>query len=99
MPCDRISQSGTEHHELMLTLALRSAACPSDSVVQPAQLALRARIHVPHACDYAVGLVVQVKAIRNQLVKVDLRRAHPIAVPVTIAISVPITRTSRPPSF
>src|SRR6266851_8386096 len=57
----------------MLPFVLRCPASPSNRVVEPAQLALGAGIHIAHPADNRVGLVVQIKAIADQLLEFDLR--------------------------
>src|SRR5690349_12014822 len=76
---DGISKPRAQHHELLLPLALRSAHRAAHGIVQAAQLASGAGIHVAHAADYGVGLVVQVQRIRDQLFDIDISEAFETA--------------------
>src|SRR5512141_2368657 len=78
----------------MLALALGSAHRPPHRIIQAAELALGARIHVAHAGDDGVGLVVEIQAVGDQFFQLDLRRhlkrpaaAGTVAAPVTASIA------------
>src|SRR5437764_5116762 len=71
MPRNRIRKTGTHHHKFMLAFAFGSTCCPAYRVVQAAQLAFGAGIHVAHSANYNVRLVVQVQTIGNQFVQID----------------------------
>src|SRR5215469_16947453 len=75
VPRDGVCQPRAQHDELVLPLALRRPHGPPHRAVQAAQLALGARIHVAHAADDGVRLVVQVEAVADELVELDFRRA------------------------
>src|SRR6266852_921266 len=75
MPRDGIRQPRPQHHELVLTLVLRRAICPAHRIIQPPQLALGGGVHVAHAADNPVSLVIEIQAVANQLLDIDLRRA------------------------
>jgi hypothetical protein len=51
----------------MLPFGFRRAHRSPHRVVQTPQLALGAAVHITHADDYGVGLIVQVQAVGNQL--------------------------------
>src|ERR1700722_18089089 len=72
MTRDGIRQAGAQHDELMLPLTLRSANGTPDRVVKTAQLALGARIHVPHAHHDDVRLVVQIKTVGDELFQFNI---------------------------
>jgi hypothetical protein len=63
MTRDGISQTSAQHHELMLPLAFRSANGAPDSIIKTPQLALGPRIHIPHAHNDDVRLIVEIKAV------------------------------------
>jgi hypothetical protein len=84
VPRDGVGQARAQHDEFMLALVLRGAVGATHGVVKPPQLALGARIHVAHAADYAVRLVVEIQAVGDQLLQLDLRRT---VEPWTIAAS------------
>src|SRR5947209_15154121 len=75
MARDRVGQAGAEHDELVLALVLRGAHGAADGVIQAAELALGAGIHVAHTAHDHVGLVIEVERISDQLVVVDFGRA------------------------
>jgi hypothetical protein len=59
----------------VLTLIFRSAGSAPDSIIEPPQLAFGAGIHIPHPAYDNVRLIVEIKAVTNQLFDVDLGRA------------------------
>src|SRR5258708_30791343 len=73
MPRDGIRQSRAQHHELMLPLAFGSPHRAPHRVVQAAQLALGAGIHIAHARHHRVRMIVQIQAVADQLFDIDLR--------------------------
>ena len=75
MPGNGIRQTRAQHDELMLTLALRRADGAAHGVVQPPELALGAAIHIPHAGDNGVRLIVEIQAVGNELFQFNVRRA------------------------
>src|SRR5438094_503828 len=74
MPRNRISQTRAQHDEMMLALTLGSANRAPHCVIEPAQLALGAGIHVAHASHHGVRLIVEIQAVGNQFFQLDLRR-------------------------
>src|SRR6202167_1784771 len=108
MPRDGVSQARTQHHEFVLALAVRRAHRAPHGAIKPPQLALGAGVHIAHAADDAVCLVVQIKTVRHEFFQLDLRRSLrastvavavvPPVVPASAAIrSAPaFTRTARP---
>src|SRR5579871_1482361 len=75
MARDGIREARAQHDELMLAFTLRRSHGAADRIVQTAELALGAAIHVPHARDDGVGLVVEIQTIGNELVELDVGRA------------------------
>ena len=73
----------------------RGAAGPAHGVIETPQLAARAGIHVAHAADDAVRLVIQVQAVGDELVEIDFERTFRTA---TTAIIATVARSSRRPS-
>jgi hypothetical protein len=67
---------------LALTFGRTSGA--AYGIVQSTELTLCAGIHIAHATDYDVGLIVEIEAISNELLDVDFGRS----------LAAPITRTS-----
>ena len=63
-----------KHHELVLPFAFRRADGAAYGVVETPQLALGARIHVAHAHDDDVGLIVEIEAVGDQLFEFDVGR-------------------------
>jgi hypothetical protein len=55
----------------MLTIGLCCPACPPHSIVEAAQLALGAAVHIPEAAHDGVRLIVEIEAIGHQLVQVN----------------------------
>src|SRR5436305_9790654 len=73
MPRDRIRQARTQHHEFVLPLALHSPNRAPHGVIQAPQLALRAGIHVAHPRNNHVSLIIQIQAIGDQFLELDVR--------------------------
>src|SRR6185437_16932633 len=80
MAADGVRQARSDHYKLMLALRFRSSRGAPHRIVEAAQLALGARIHVPHAAYNDMCLVVQVEAVGHQLVEIDLRRSFAAAI-------------------
>src|SRR5262249_25461889 len=100
---NRVCQTRPQHDECMLPFAFRCAGRPPHGVVKPPQRAARAGIEIAHPADHHVRLIVEVQAVVDQFVQIDLRRTltplAPIAArpPVAAAITTvaaPIARTS-----
>src|SRR5580704_15060301 len=89
VPRDGIRQARAQHHKLLLAFIFRCSHGPTHRVIQTAQLALGTGIHVAHAADHAVRLIIQVQRIGDQLLDIDLGRALEPA-PVTTAVATPI---------
>src|SRR5437867_757676 len=77
----------------MLALVLRGSIGATYGIVQPPQLAFGARVHVAHAADHAVRLVVEIEAVGDELLQLDLRRALEAGAIATPAV---VAATSRP---
>jgi hypothetical protein len=75
MARDGVGQARAQHHELVLALTLRRAYRPADCIIETAKLALGPAIHVPHARDHGMGLIVQVKTVGDELFELDVGRA------------------------
>src|SRR5208283_546345 len=60
---------------LMLALALRGADGAADGAIEAAQLSLGAGIHIAHAADHRVRLVVEIKTVLDEFFQVDFGRA------------------------
>jgi hypothetical protein len=60
---------------LLLAFVFGRANRPAHRIVETAQLALGAGVHVAHPADYAMGLIVQIQRIGNQFLDIDLGRA------------------------
>src|SRR5260370_2497951 len=99
VPRDRVRQPRPQHHELVLPLVLGSAIRPPHGIVQPPQLALGPRIHVPHAAHHAVRLVIQVQAVGNQFLELNLRwtKVTPLPVARIPPAVIPAARPVIPP--
>ena len=69
---DRIGEPRPQHHECVLPLVHRRARGSSYRVIQTPQRAARARIQIAHAADYDMRLVIQIQAVANQLIEIDL---------------------------
>ena len=72
MARDGIRQSGAKHDELMLALILRRANGPTNSAIKPSELGAGGRIHVANSTDNGMRLVIEIEAVGNQLLEVDL---------------------------
>jgi hypothetical protein len=77
MTGDGVSQTRANHDKLVLALGLGGAGRTAHGVVEAAQLAPGSRIHVAHAADYDVRLVVEIETVAHQLIDIDLRRTFP----------------------
>src|SRR5262249_20935988 len=84
---DGIRQARAQHDELVLPLAFGSAHGAAHGAIEAPQLALGAAVHVAHAADDCVRLVVQLKPVADQLFELDLGRTFeaPVAAITTIA--------------
>jgi hypothetical protein len=97
MPRDGVREARAQHYELMLALALGRADSTADRVVKTPELALGAGIHIAHAADNAVGLVVQVQAIGDQFFQLDFGEgieARTVAIAATAGTPVATTVTA-----
>ena len=63
MARDRVGQARTEHHEFVLAFGFDGAAGAADGVVEAAELALGAGVHVAHAAHNTVSLIVEIEAV------------------------------------
>jgi hypothetical protein len=90
MTRDGVSQTRPQHHELLLPLVLRRSNSPANGIVEAAQLAFGSRVHIAHAADHAVRLIVEIQRIGDQFLDVDLRRTFeaPAIPPTPIVTSV-----------
>src|SRR5271166_1883030 len=75
----------------MLAFVFGRAHCAPHGVVETAELALGAGVHVAHAADYAVRLIVEIKRVGDEFFEIDLGR--PIGTAVAVASSVTTTVT------
>ncbi len=93
MPRDGVGQAGAEHDELVLAFGFRSAGGAAHRVVEAAKLAAGTGIHVAHAADDDVGLVIEIEAVADELFKFDLGRTveAAFATPITTTLPTPIT--------
>ena len=98
MAGDGIRQARAQHDELVLALVFRRTHGAADGAVKPAQLALGSGIHVAHAADDAVRLVVQIQTVGDQLLEIDFGRTiGTAAVRGRAAITAPVAAASPPP--
>jgi hypothetical protein len=74
MPRDGVGQPRAQHHKLMLPFGFRRTHGPADGIIQTPQLALGAAIHIPHANDHGMRLIVEVQAVGDQLLQFDIGR-------------------------
>src|SRR5581483_4699921 len=89
VPRDRIRQARAQHDEFVLALVFRRSHGAAHGAVKTPQLALGARIHIAHAADNSVRLVVQVQTVGDQLLQFDLRR--PVGTPAAVpAVPTPV---------
>jgi hypothetical protein len=72
---DGIGEARSKHDELVLTLVFGCAGSSAHGVVKAAKSTASAGIHIAHAGDDDVGLVVQVEAVSDELVDFDFGRA------------------------
>src|ERR1700733_3647709 len=96
MTGDSVSQTRSQHDELLLPFVLRRADGAANRIVETAQLALGAGIHVAHAADYAVRLIVEVQRIGDQFLDIDFRRAFETA---PVATAAPVVTPLAPATF
>src|ERR1035438_353091 len=80
MPRNRVCQPRPQHDERMLALILRGACGATDGVVQAPQGAAGAGIQIAHTAHYDVSLVVEIEAVVDQFVEIDLGRTFHAAV-------------------
>src|SRR6202043_2439474 len=68
--------------------------------IQPPQLALGAGIHVAHAADDAVRLIVQIEAVGHELLELDFGRTfRAAAVAAVEAVAAPVASIRPASSF
>ena len=82
-----VCQAGAQHYKLLLALVFGRADGAAHGVVQTPELALGSGVHVAHAANHAVRLIVEIQRIGDQLVEIDVGRAletSPIATASTI---------------
>jgi hypothetical protein len=96
MTGDSVSQTRSQHDELLLPFVLRRADGAANRIVETAQLALGARIHIAHAADYAVRLIVEIQRIGDQFFDIDFRRAFETA---TVATATPVVTSLASATF
>jgi hypothetical protein len=76
---------------LLLPFIFRRSNGAANGIVETAQLALSAGVHIAHAADHAVRLIVEIQRIGDQFFDIDFRRpfeAAPIATtPVVSSIA------------
>ena len=96
MARDGIRQARAQHHELLLALIFGRANRAAHRIIKTAQLALGPGVHVAHAADYAVGLIVQVERIGDQFFDIDLRRSFKAAT-VATAVAASIRASTLAP--
>src|SRR5947208_8634648 len=75
MACNGVGEARPQHDEFVLAFVLGCTHRAANCVIKAAQLALGSRVHVAHAADHDVRLVVQVQAVGHQLLEIDLGRA------------------------
>jgi hypothetical protein len=75
----------------MLALVFRGTDGAAYGVVKTPQLAFGAGIHVAHAADYSVRLIVEVERIGDKLLEVDLGWAFGTSTVAAIAAAVVAT--------
>jgi len=68
---DGVGQPRAQHDELVLPLVFWSANSPPHGVIQTPELALGSAIHIAHADDHSVRLVIQVQAVGHELLELD----------------------------
>src|SRR3984957_21264605 len=86
MTRDGITQTRPQHHELLLPLVLRRADSAAYGIVETAQLAFGAGVHVAHAADHTVRLIVEIQRIGYQFFDVDFRRPFEAATTATTPV-------------
>jgi hypothetical protein len=67
-----VSEAGSKHDEFVLAFIFGGSGGSTDGVVEAAQGAAGTGIHVAHAGDNDVGLVIEVEAIADELFNFDL---------------------------
>src|SRR5579864_9382274 len=94
-----VREARAQHHELVLALIFGRPVSTAHGVVQPPQLALGGGVHIAHAADDAVRLIVQIEAVADQLLQIDLGRTFEtgaaIVATVTTAV-IPAAFPTRP---
>src|SRR5580698_4338996 len=93
MPRDGVRETCAQHHEFVLPLAFRSADCAPDCTIQTAQLRTRTGIHVAHPAHHRVRLIVEIQAVVDQLLEVDVEH-HVRTAAVSTTITTIAIRTS-----
>jgi hypothetical protein len=81
----------------VLLVGLRCTAGAADSVVETPQLALCAGVHVTHAGNDRVRLIVEIKTVADQFFEIDFSRTFETAVArstITAAIGAIVTKTA-----
>src|SRR5262249_62157171 len=96
MTRDGVRQARAQHHELMLPLAFGRAHGAAYRAVETPQLALRAAIHIAHAADDGVCLIIEIETIADEFLELDFGRAFESAVAAISAAAITAIAT-RPP--
>src|SRR5262249_57573935 len=97
---DGVGEGGAEDHELMLRLGFGRAHGAAYRAVETPQLALRAAIHIAHAADDGVCLIIEIETIADEFLELDFGRAFESAVAAisaaAIATLAPVSPISTP---
>src|SRR5689334_24370071 len=88
MARDGVGQAGAQHDEFVLALALGRADGAADRAVEAPQLALGAAVHIAHAADDGVRLVIEIEAVADELFQLDFGRAFEAAVAAGAAATI-----------
>src|SRR6516162_1549312 len=96
MTRDGVSQARAQHHELMLPLAFGRAHRAAYRAVETPQLALGAAIHIAHAADDGVCLIIEIETIADEFLELDFGWAFESALAAIAAAAITAIATVSP---
>jgi hypothetical protein len=91
VPGNRVSEARAQHHEGMLAFCFGRSGGSPHGVVKTPQLATRTGIQIAHTTHDNVRLVIQIQAVADQLVQIDLGRTFRTTIAARPPVTAPVT--------
>jgi hypothetical protein len=76
VPRNRVREARAQHDEFMLAFALRRSGRATNRIVQTAQRAACAGIHIANPDNDGVRLIIEIEAVIDQLVEVNVLKSE-----------------------